>query len=47
MKRAFYSTSIAEFQKASAAEILGMIVESNSFTLQPTQRGAWQEEIKS
>src|SRR5438128_10129272 len=45
MKRALYSESIAGFRKSTPEEILGTLTENTSFTLEPTQRNAWLEEI--
>src|SRR6266481_9454810 len=47
MKRDYYSDSIAKFQDTSPNEILGILVKSSGgFTVEPTQRDAWQEEIR-
>ena len=46
MTRAFYSSSIADFRASSPEQILGTLVENNSFTLEHTQRNAWTEETQ-
>jgi hypothetical protein len=46
MKRAYYSDSIANFLKASPHEIFGQLNEAHTLTSEPTQKGAWLEEIK-
>jgi len=46
MKRDYYSDSIANFRVTSANEILGILVKgSGGFSVEPTQRDAWLEEI--
>lgn len=45
MRREYYSDSIAAFLDAQPAEILGKLVEANTFTLESPQRDAWLEEI--
>ena len=45
MKRAFYSDSIAGFLLSSKDEILGKLAAANDFSLEPTQRSAWVEQI--
>lgn len=46
MSRAFYSDSVAQFLEDSPEQILGILAERNQFDLVPTQRNAWQSEIK-
>ncbi len=46
MRREYYSDSIAAFLDKSANEILGTLVENNSFSLEVTQSDAWREEIR-
>src|SRR6266581_1288624 len=47
MKRDYYSDSIANFRVTSANEILGTLVKSSGgFSVEPTQRDAWLEEIR-
>lgn len=47
MKRDYYSDSIANFLKTSSNEILGRLVKSSGgFSVEPTQRDAWVEEIR-
>jgi len=46
MKREYYSDSIAVFLDRDSGQILGILAASNAFTLDPTQRDAWQEEIR-
>jgi hypothetical protein len=45
MKREYYSDSIANFQKTTPDEILGILARNNDFSLEQTQRDAWLEEI--
>ena len=45
MRREYYSDSIANFQKTSPDEILGILAKNNDFSLEQTQRDAWLEEI--
>lgn len=45
MKRDYYSSSIAKFLEASAAEIVGTLTINSGFAVEPTQRNAWLEEI--
>jgi hypothetical protein len=47
MKRDYYSDSIANFLNTSPNEILGILVKSSGgFSVEPTQRDAWLEEIR-
>lgn len=47
MKRDYYSDSIAKFRDTSPNEILGQLVKSSGgFSIEPTQRDAWLEEIR-
>jgi hypothetical protein len=47
MKRDYYSDSIPKFQDTSPNEILGILVKSSGgFTIEPTQRDAWLEQIR-
>src|SRR6266436_9751698 len=47
MKRDYYSDSIAKFRETSPNEILGILVKSSGgFSVEPTQRDAWLEEIR-
>jgi hypothetical protein len=46
MKRAYYSDSIANFIQTSQEEILGVLTESNEFSLEVTQGDAWIAEIQ-
>ena len=45
MRREYYSDSIANFQKTTPDEILGILARNNDFSLEQTQRDAWLEEI--
>ncbi|MFA5874641.1 MAG: DUF2075 domain-containing protein [Anaerolineales bacterium] len=45
MIREYYSDSIANFQKTTPDEILGILARNNDFSLEQTQRDAWLEEI--
>ncbi len=45
MKREYYSDSIANFLHTSSEEILGKLASKNEFSLEQTQRDAWQGEI--
>lgn len=42
---AYYSSPIAEFITKSASEILGEMTSNGNFSLELTQRDAWEEEI--
>lgn len=46
MKRSYYSDSIANFCKATTEEIIGKLAINNEFSLEQSQRDAWNEEIK-
>jgi len=46
MKREYYSDTIAVFLDKGPHEILGALVENNSFSLEASQRDAWLEEIR-
>ncbi len=46
MIRYFYSATISSFIKSSKQEILGILTESNGFSLEPTQKDAWIQEIQ-
>lgn len=46
MKRDFYSEKISTFLKTSSQEILGFLADNNEFSLEQTQRDAWNHEIK-
>ena len=45
MKRWHYGSTIGEFLLSSEQEILGNLVEKHAFSLEPTQRNAWVEQI--
>lgn len=46
MKRYYYSASISEFRRTSTNEILGELVSNSEFSVEGTERNAWQEEIR-
>ena len=46
MRRELYSDTISDFVVRSNQEILGKLVEANSFNLEQAQRDAWLEEIQ-
>ncbi len=46
MRREYYSDSIANFLNTSPLEILGVLVKSNDFALEQSQRDAWIEEVE-
>ncbi len=46
MKRSYYSDSIANFCKTTPDEIIGKLATNNEFSLEQSQREAWNEEIK-
>src|SRR5690349_11398935 len=46
MKRHFYTDTISDFRQKNTEEILGKLAQANSFSLEPTQRDAWLEEIR-
>jgi hypothetical protein len=45
MKREYYSDSIASFLSSSPDVILGILAKNNDFSLEQSQRDAWQSEI--
>ncbi|HKO59895.1 MAG TPA: DUF2075 domain-containing protein [Pyrinomonadaceae bacterium] len=45
MNRAYYSASISDFLLSSRHEIFGRINEAHTLSSEPTQKGAWTEEI--
>ncbi|MFK7791019.1 MAG: DUF2075 domain-containing protein [Phycisphaeraceae bacterium] len=45
MKRAAYSGTIAEFLEATEDDTLGKLVAESSFSVETTQRKAWQQQI--
>ncbi len=45
MKREYYSSSVTDFLNTRPNEILGQLAQSNPFTLEPTQKSAWTEQI--
>lgn len=45
MKRSFYSDTIANFLQADSDNILGILAHNNEFSLEQTQRFAWELEI--
>jgi hypothetical protein len=45
MRRAYYSSSIADFLQTNANEIIGKLTRANSQTLEQAQLSAWLEEI--
>ncbi|MEO6820666.1 MAG: DNA/RNA helicase domain-containing protein, partial [Ginsengibacter sp.] len=46
MNRCFYSNSIGNFLTSSTNEIFGAITRASDFPDEPTQKGAWNQEIK-
>lgn len=47
MKRDFFSDSIQSFLNSSTVEILGVLAKNNEFSLEQTQRQAWEYEIET
>ena len=45
MKRSFYSDTITNFLSSSSETILGILAANNEFSLEQTQRAAWEQEI--
>ena len=45
MNRSFYSDTITNFCLTSSAAILGVLAANNEFSLEQTQRIAWEQEI--
>ncbi|MGQ7867804.1 DUF2075 domain-containing protein [Sunxiuqinia sp. sy24] len=45
MNRAYYSNSISSFLEDSSTEIIGVLTNSNEFSLEQTQREAWNVQI--
>jgi len=46
MSRAYYSDSISNFLAQSPEEILGILAKNNEFSLEGTQRDAWQAQVR-
>ncbi|OFY84438.1 MAG: hypothetical protein A3F72_13595 [Bacteroidetes bacterium RIFCSPLOWO2_12_FULL_35_15] len=46
MKRDFYSENISTFLNSSSQEILGALADNNDFSLEQTQKDAWNQEIR-
>jgi DUF2075 family protein len=46
LDRAYYSASISKFLDTSNDEILGILAKTNEFSLEQTQRIAWQQQIE-
>jgi len=46
MKRDYYSDSISNFLATSRHEIFGLIDLAHTFSSEPTQKGAWMEQIQ-
>ncbi len=46
LSRFYYSNSIAGFLGGGDDQILGQLADANQFALLPTQRDAWQEQIR-
>jgi hypothetical protein len=46
MKRSFYSSSISNFLSSTSEYILGILADKNEFSLEQTQRLAWNTQIK-
>jgi hypothetical protein len=44
-RRAFYNDSIPRFLDRDVNELLGLLARGGSFTIEPTQRDAWLEQI--
>lgn len=45
MRREYYSDSLGNFLKTSPLEIFGRLNEAHTLSSEPTQKGAWLEEI--
>ena len=45
MKREFYADSIKGFLGSSVDEIIGKLTRESDFSVDPSQKGAWIEEI--
>lgn len=45
MRRAYYSSSIADFLSTSPNEIIGKLTRAHAHTLEQTQLNAWLEQI--
>jgi len=46
IQRSYYSNGIFEFCNSQSSYILGQLVKNNSFSLEKTQRDAWQTQIE-
>lgn len=44
-RRAYFSASIRELLSASTQEVLGGLTHNSEFSVEPTQRDAWVEQI--
>ena len=44
--RAYYSATIADFVHASEETLLGLLTQQSTFSVELTQRGAWQQQIR-
>ena len=45
MKREYYASSIANFLSSTSEQVIASLVNNNEFSLEQTQRDAWQDEI--
>ncbi|WP_262250319.1 DUF2075 domain-containing protein [Parapedobacter soli] len=46
MTRAYYSDTIAHFLHTAEEALLGILTQQSSFSVELTQRGAWQQQIR-
>jgi hypothetical protein len=46
MSRAYYSDAIEDFLDRSAEHVLGVLASRAAFSVEPTQRSAWEQEIR-
>jgi hypothetical protein len=46
MSRAYYSAQIDEFLQQDSEKILGVLTANSEFSVEPTQRFAWEEQIR-
>ncbi len=45
VERAYYAATAADFIATSQAEVIGRLTEASEFSVDPSQRDAWQQEI--
>ena len=46
ISRAYFSASIEEFLEASSTQIIGQLTGASQFSVDPTQRDAWNDQVR-